>query len=257
MVPAWCALMDKYTLQNRLYSYPYHYIPEAPDAGPALRHRLLDWGFEYLCYMLHARDILLRLNPTSLLDVGCGDGRLLHMLRDHADRIRQVGVDTSQVAIGLARALNTHAEFICGDVANLNDRFDAVALIEVLEHISDEAIPAFVAATTDKLKSGGHLVVSVPSVVVPLNQKHFRHYDADLLLRHIEPERHHLSPVSIEHVFDRTDLIYRWWKRMTNTGRWFVAVNAIDQAVWRRVWGRTRFATAASGAHVMAVFRRI
>ena len=90
---------EKQTIQENLYDFPYHYIPQVNEKGAVSRYRFLDWGFEYLCYILHIKDIIESLSPYSVLDVGCGEGRFLGLLSNQI--VRKVGVDLSERAIQL------------------------------------------------------------------------------------------------------------------------------------------------------------
>jgi len=75
----------------------------------------------------------------SVLDVGCGAGRLCHMAGAYASRV--VGIDYDPVVIAQARARNTqpHVEFQVGDVRTAlpGERFDLALLVAILEHIQD------------------------------------------------------------------------------------------------------------------------
>jgi SAM-dependent methyltransferase len=86
-------------------------------------------------------DLLRALIPPggSVLDIGCGGGRLSRMAARHAGRV--VGIDYDPRNIGIARAEETppHVEFRLGDVTAVlpGERFDLALLVAVLEHIED------------------------------------------------------------------------------------------------------------------------
>jgi len=108
-------------------------------------------------------DALLRplLAPGSrVLDVGCGTGAVLEDLRRRA---RVVGVDPSTVALSYCRARGI-GQVACasGDRLPFAPRsFDAVLLLDVLEHFRDET--ALLAGVRALLRPGGVLLVSVPA----------------------------------------------------------------------------------------------
>lgn len=85
----------------------------------------------------HVLDVLLRYTKTgSLLDVGCGCGYFLKEAKDHG--WRATGIDPSEKSIEIAKTLVGDAA-ICGTQENLpaDMRFDAVTLINVLDHMID------------------------------------------------------------------------------------------------------------------------
>jgi SAM-dependent methyltransferase len=102
-----------------------------------------------------------RLRPgLRVLDVGCGTGGVLAGL---GDRVRAVGVDRSPEALGYCRrrGLATVA-FADGDRLPFAARsFDAVLMLDVLEHFADET--ALLAGVRRVLRPDGVLLVSVPA----------------------------------------------------------------------------------------------
>ncbi|HYJ79506.1 MAG TPA: methyltransferase domain-containing protein, partial [Longimicrobiaceae bacterium] len=148
----------RFAMQDRAYAFPYHYLPGV-DEGAVTVSRTLGWGLEYLTYMHLVRDAVAELRPQRLLDVGCGDGRMLEMLRGVVPV--RVGVDPSERAIRFAQAFNPDAECVVGTAADVPGTFDVVTCVETLEHIPDAVLASFVAALAGKLGPGGVLVASV------------------------------------------------------------------------------------------------
>jgi len=135
--------------------------------------------------MSFAIELIRSNSPTSLLDIGCGDGRLIHMIKPLIPRL--IGVDLSDRAVDFARAFNPDVEFVCDDIATISEEFAWVTLIEVLEHIPDDQLTTFVENVARIVQADGHLLISVPTVNVSLNRKHYRHYNLALLKDTIEP----------------------------------------------------------------------
>lgn len=104
--------------------------------------------------------------PRSVLDAGCGDGRLAAALaRLHGDA-RVVGVDADPRVLELRRDEESslpNLELRVGEVggAALPERFDAAVCTDVLEHVPDDE-RAFT-WLADHLTPGGVLVLHVPA----------------------------------------------------------------------------------------------
>jgi SAM-dependent methyltransferase len=245
-------MTDKFTIQDRQYRFPYHHIPHLDDKGDVVCHRLLTWGFEYMCYLLHIRDLVSDLNPSSILDVGCGDGRLLGL---EATGARKVGADLSERSIQFARAFHPGLDFRVADAAGLDETFDVVLAMEVLEHVPDDRVAGFLRALEARTRPGGHVVVSVPTVVLPLNPKHYRHYDLSLLKDQLDASGVELQVERVQYVY-RHPWIMRMYRRVTLNRLWFFELHSLRRLMWRFTWNRLRFATERDGRHLVAVLRR-
>lgn len=89
-------------------------------------------------------EVLLAEKTTTVLDAGCGEGRLLKELIRHKSLKRIVGMDVSIRALEIARerlrldALRERVDLLHGSLAYRDQRlsgFDAIALVEVIEHL--------------------------------------------------------------------------------------------------------------------------
>ena len=117
----------KYDLQASQYSFPYHYLPQSHDAGylDMIGSRRLDWALEYLMILDSACDAIGALKGKTVLDVGCGDGRLCDRLRQKFGlEIKYLGVDLVERAIDFARAFNPGEEFRCCDISEIEGTFE-------------------------------------------------------------------------------------------------------------------------------------
>jgi len=127
--------MDKSQLiQDSQYSYPYHYIPTLGD-NVFSQVQYWSWGFRYMGGLQIVIDQLKDRQFESLVDVGCGDGRLLKELTLLYPEKRLLGVDYSQRAILLAQALNPSLDYDVVDIIEnpLLERFDVVTLVTLLQ----------------------------------------------------------------------------------------------------------------------------
>jgi 2-polyprenyl-3-methyl-5-hydroxy-6-metoxy-1,4-benzoquinol methylase len=120
--------------------------------------RRLMGGFE------HALDELFdRAQPTSLLDVGCGEGLLVHRWAQRLGQKRVVGIDLEEESIqaGWAERQAPNLEYRVMQADSLPfaaNEFDLVSAIEVLEHLPDpERTLSEMARCAER-----HLLVSVP-----------------------------------------------------------------------------------------------
>lgn len=91
----------------------------------------------------HTREDLIRLvaslDVRTILDVGCGSGANMAALAE-SGRYALSGMDVSAEALALARRHLPTARFHLLDVASevLNERFDLVISIQVIEHVADD-----------------------------------------------------------------------------------------------------------------------
>lgn len=100
--------------------------------------------------------------PGRLLDVGCGPGFLLDVAA--ARGWTPVGVDPSPYAVGLARDAGYDAyEGMLEGIPLEAGSFDAVALLQVVEHIPDPR--PLLRTCRALLRPGGALLVATPNPV--------------------------------------------------------------------------------------------
>ena len=176
-------------LQSDQYRFPYHYLVDLEGRRFGAH---LGWGLDYAAYMGRALDLLeAHHRGGDILDVGCGDGFLLnHFARGPAfdGAFRALGIDLDERPIRFARAFAPEVEgleFRCQDVAGLDaGAFSTVTVVEVLEHVPDEALPGLTGHVDRVLAPGGTLILTAPSTNLPFMAKHHRHYTAASLAAH-------------------------------------------------------------------------
>lgn len=113
----------------------------------------------------------------SVLEIGCGTGLFLRYLEKKGYR-RIVAVETDE---GLRDALKdlSVAEIFFGDVFKIAqdhfpaEKFDRIALYDVIEHIETAPLFAFMAQVRGLLKPGGKIVLRAPNVTSPWGIKMF------------------------------------------------------------------------------------
>jgi 2-polyprenyl-3-methyl-5-hydroxy-6-metoxy-1,4-benzoquinol methylase len=173
---------DKSKIQNDQYKFPYHHVVDLENFS---NYESWTFGIEYFNNMNFAIRRIKGIDFDSLLDIGCGDGRLIFELKKifHGRGKRMVGADLSEQAIMFAKAFNygNGSDFFCTDAKNIEGKFDLITLIEVLEHVRDEDLKQLAGSIEDKLAEGGHILISVPSDNSPITHKHFRHFNIELI----------------------------------------------------------------------------
>jgi SAM-dependent methyltransferase len=98
--------------------------------------------------------------PGRMLDVGCGPGFLLEAARERG--WDAVGIDPSPFSVAHVRRLGFEAyEGLLHDVSLQAGSFDAVALLQVIEHVLDPR--ELIAGCLRLLKPGGALLVATPN----------------------------------------------------------------------------------------------
>jgi SAM-dependent methyltransferase len=169
-------------IQEDYYEFPYHYIPDYGEEGFS-QTRYWNWGFRYLAGIRVVQEQLEKISYTSLLDLGCGDGRFLQEMANLEPGIRLMGVDYSARAVALAQAFNPAVEFRAKNIlyASLGERFDVITLIEVLEHFPPDDVENCLRVVVDHLARYGTFIMTVPHINVPVQEKHFQHFSSESL----------------------------------------------------------------------------
>lgn len=167
-------------IQDDEYDFPYHYVSEFRENFTQCFNDT--WGINYVATIEFIINKLKQENFESLLDVGCGDGRLVKELSFEFTNKLIKGVDYSEKAIRIAKALNPNLNFVCADITSQQVmEADIVTLIEVFEHIPPDISESFVEGIYNQLKTNGILLLTVPHSNKPLEYKHYRHFSIDSL----------------------------------------------------------------------------
>jgi ubiquinone/menaquinone biosynthesis C-methylase UbiE len=86
-------------------------------------------------------------SPEAVLDLGCGNGRLLPILQENNDKLEYFGADISQGLIDIAKERYLSQNFICYDGINLpyeNNTFNVIVSIAVLHHLPKNFIDTWI-----------------------------------------------------------------------------------------------------------------
>lgn len=240
------------TIQSDQYEFPYHHLVDVRGETPKFRHHL-GWGLEYAFYQMYIRDQLLAKGYQRVLDVGCGDGWMVRELYRHG--LQASGIDTDDRAIQLAKALCPQAEFISGNVQDLNRSFEAVTALEVFEHIPNGLDLEILKKCWSLVARGGSLYITVPSKVRPVHKKHFRHYDRATMEAFLRDAGIKSKDTELRFLCKDTAL-YRIFLKLTNNRKCAVHIPAFDRAVWRHYRRAALEADDQNGLHVCLVVRK-
>ena len=101
-------------------------------------------------------------NAKVVLDLGCGEGFITNFISQLP--LYTVGADLDE-SIKIAKDKVDRADFVRASIINLpfrNSCFDAITLLEILEHLPDQALYMGIREIDRVLKPKGALIVSVP-----------------------------------------------------------------------------------------------
>lgn len=177
----------------------------------------------------------------KLLDLGCGDGRFLTLMRDAGWDV--TGIEPDPTAAKVAQQeLGTSVTVGCLEDAGFPDEsFDAVTLSHVIEHVHDPI--ALLSECRRVLKPGGNVVIATPNIT-SLGHKEF-----GSSWRGLEPPRHlHIfSSGALRVCCDRAGLRVRTLRTSARTSartwqesqaiRRKIEMSSADQGWWLRFGG--------------------
>lgn len=126
------------------------------------------------------KDLLLPEKPKAILDIGCGTGETLSFIKTVFPKAKLYGVDASSQAAKYTKNRGHSAKV--ADALHLpfpDGKFDAVLLLDVIEHVKNDI--AVIKEAKRVLKLGGVIVITVPALQLiwsahDINQGHFRRY---------------------------------------------------------------------------------
>lgn len=171
--------MTELTADDYTYRFPDHWL---------VHEKHTDTLFERLSrtYVSRAIEIIKQSGARTVLEVGCGDGwNCGQMAKAGLD---VVGIDWSENGVKFAKHFVESGQFFRADVRDedflyrFQNKFDALALIEVLEHIPPKDCVSALKNISTPLKNGGTFVLTTPSVNYPnSNPQHYQHFTEEKL----------------------------------------------------------------------------
>jgi 2-polyprenyl-3-methyl-5-hydroxy-6-metoxy-1,4-benzoquinol methylase len=134
--------------------------------------------YEKYC-MIRAIETAKKIGAKSVLDIGCGNGKLLAQLPD----LDRFGIDVSDV--GIKRMWDRYGvnglAMSAYDVDTLEKTFDLITMNHTLEHIQEDGL--VLSKCKKVLKPGGTMFVAVPNNMSgpECSEEHMRAYNKQTL----------------------------------------------------------------------------
>jgi ubiquinone/menaquinone biosynthesis C-methylase UbiE len=164
--------MRKEPHQEKLYYFPYHWMMR---------------GYLRVSMELRNKIVMkfLERNPGKMiLDLGCGDGYFTGQLKSKFSDTLVVGADYYLRALRFARIMTNDAPFVANSASSLGfkkETFDAIFLLDVIEHLSRDDRKQALDQVVWALKPGGVVIVTVPSDRLPVIPMHYNHFSPSTL----------------------------------------------------------------------------
>jgi len=166
--------MNQEVIQEEEYDFPYHHLI---DTKPFSETKHLFWGYKYSAYVEKVVKTLEGFKFDSLIEIGCGDGKVLSEIAKKYPNKKLVGTDYSEKSLRFARAFSPQLTFS----TESKEKFDGFVLVEVIEHIDPKKMNEFLNSIHSNLNDKGFGIITTPSTNVPLNPKHYQHFDPEIM----------------------------------------------------------------------------
>lgn len=99
----------------------------------------------------------------NVLDLGCGRGELLEVLKDAGIPARGIDANAECIARCRQKGLNAEATDLFTYLAKADQAFDGIVCAQVVEHLPPLRLPEFVRLASERLSSGGLLAIETPN----------------------------------------------------------------------------------------------
>lgn len=175
----------------------------------------------------------------NVLDIGCGRGEFLELMRETAVPARGLDLDAESVAMCRSKGLEAET----GDVFDLlalasDGAYDGIFAAQVVEHMTPQQVPRLVKLCSQKLRSGGVLVLETPNPeCLAIFATHF----------YIDPTHQRPIPPALlafyfeEYGFGRIEV-----KRLSPAVHDFPSLNELPEAVRNQFFGGLDYAIVGS-----------
>lgn len=178
----------KEQIQENQYSFPYHHLTHEQD-GEIYIFRHLFWGLEHLTYIKYVIEEVIKHQPATLVDIGCGEGRIISEIKKKYTPSLIHGYDISPSAVRFAKAFVPDVEFETHNIVKtpLPTKFDTAVSCEVIEHIKPEEVELYCKNIAESLTKGGALFLTTPTTNIPVISKHYQHFTKEKIEEYLSP----------------------------------------------------------------------
>jgi SAM-dependent methyltransferase len=102
----------------------------------------------------------------SVLDIGCGTGKYLVLLKKYGFAVS--GIDSSESAVQMAKnALGGNADISCVDMFDFEfpeNKFDLIFSISTIHHGTKDKVTKLINQIYEKLATGGKVFITLPDI---------------------------------------------------------------------------------------------
>ena len=151
------SLVDISKYLDKVYNTDTYYKKFSQEILKNYEYRKKVFGEERYRYILERLDFPLK--TAKILDIGCGAGYFLSVLKDKDIIYKGLEVSPQLVRYCVEQGLNVHSTDLAEEP---DDTYDAIVMFDVLEHLS-EPIPLLY-TVKEKLKKGGFCVAFTPNI---------------------------------------------------------------------------------------------
>lgn len=131
-------------------------MAELSNSSPRV---LISWDFQTRLFMRYLLgNVEFGHEPFTVLDVGCGMGGGLAVMREHVRNIECFGIDLAEDHVRIAKAMYPGcASFNSGPLTSVQGRYDVIVISNVLEHV-----PGWEALLWEAFDRASQVLVAVP-----------------------------------------------------------------------------------------------
>lgn len=106
-------------------------------------------------------------DKKNVLDLACGEGYGTHLISQIAFTVTGIDLSEDTIAHALPKYESSNTFFECWEASEYAeawrpDPYDTLVCFETLEHLDDDKLLKFTRNIPNKIKTGGHIIYSVP-----------------------------------------------------------------------------------------------